>query len=876
MPSLRPQFRHTGTAALTLALVVAAPAMATGQAADKVITSVRADAPPSIDGQLDDPVWRKARFASGFRQQIPVENGPPSVRTEVAFAYDQDNLYVAARMFIAGPGQVEAVMTRRDDTGSAERIIISLDTFSDRRTAYSFAVTAAGGRADWHHPDDASSARDASFDPVWQAEVAHGSDRWTAEMRIPFSQLRFRSSDEIRWGVNINRFIPHKNEDLFWVVVPRRENAWSSYFGVLEGIRDIRPTRRIELLPYVAGDLTHNSAGRIDPDDPFADPFEVGGRIGIDAKMGVGPSLTLDATINPDFGQVEADPAVVNLSAFEPIFAERRPFFVEGSQLFAAVGPQYYYSRRIGAPPRGAIDADYADVPPSTRILGAAKLTGKLPSRLSVGALSALTQPVTVDAYDLAADQRSRVPIEPLTSYNVLRLQQEFGKSASRVGAMATGVYRHFDSDSGYGDQFTRYATTGVIDGIIRTDDARYELISAVGFSAIGGESAAISAIQQNSTHYFQRPDQDHVELDPDAESLTGWTALLAGGKRSGSWRWGSTVYAESPGFEINDIGLLQAADDIGLDGGITYVGTDSGRHLHGWELGGGLFEEWNFGGDRAPAWANARGAVTLANFWRLGSQVNVATPGFDDSATRGGPLMERGWHHDGALTVDNPFAARTRISGRVGYDASQTGFTGVNGSVEVTLRPVDALQLSLTPIYLHGTDDRQYVGTIDGAGGATFGSRYVFGTVERRELAIRARARMGFSPDLGLEIYLEPFVSSGRYVRFGELAAAGSRQLRHYGSDGTTIAGDGEQYQVSDGANSFVFDDPDFQVLSLRSTAVLRWEFAPGSTLFLVWQQDRGEARARAEGIDQLADSLTAPGQNTLAVKVSYWLPVD
>jgi hypothetical protein len=863
---------------VALAAAIAAvplPAFAQPPAASRVLSAVAARRAPVIDGLLDDPVWQKARFASDFHQQQPVEGGPPTVPTEIAFAYDGEALYVAARMFVARPGDVSAVMTRRDDTGAAERIIISLDTFNDRRTAYSFAVTAAGVRADWLHPDDATFPRDSSYNPVWEAEVHHEPDRWTAEMKIPFSQLRFRAAeDEYRWGININRFIAHRNEDIFWIVVPKGENGWSSYFGELRGIRGIRPTRRIELLPYVAADLKLTSPSLVDPDDPFADEIGAGGRAGLDAKMGLGPNLTLDATINPDFGQVEADPAVVNLTAFETQFAERRPFFIEGSQLLTGSGPTYYYSRRIGAAPRGEVDADFADVPSSTRILGAAKLTGRLPSRLSVGALTALTQRITADSLDLATGDRTRVPVEPLASYNLVRLEQELGENSSRIGATLSGVYRSFDATSPLADQFNRWATTGGADWNLRWDGARYELAGAAGFSAVGGEAAAIAALQQNSTHYFQRPDQDHVTLDPTRTSMLGWTASLSGGKRSGHWRWNLASYAESPGFELNDLGLFFAGDDIGTSGQVTFNETDIGDYLHAWDLGATAYQEWNFGGARAPAGAELFGSMTLRNFWRINARSRLGFPGLDDSLTRGGPLAGVGWSYSGGVGVNNSYASRTGWSAAFDWDVHQTGPTGVSASTTLTLRPIDRLELSLSPRYLHRTSNRLYVDTIDGAGGATFGSRYLFADVRRRELSLTTRLQVVFSPDLAVELFAQPFTSSGAFTSFGELPAANSRGVRDYGTDGTTIDEAGGVYTVTDGTDSFTFDDPDFTVLSLRSTLVLRWEFLPGSTLFFVWQQNRGDQLAAADALGNAGDAFTSPGRNVFALKIAYWWP--
>ena len=846
------------------------------QASTKTIEVHRVDHGPRIDGRLDDAVWSRAVFVDDMRDQEPVENAVPSRRTEVGFLYDAHALYVGARMF-APSGDVQAVMTRRDDTGSAERIIISLDTFNDRRTAYSFAVTAAGVRADWFHPDDSAHQRDASFDPVWTARVTRDARGWYAEMRIPFSQLRFPRRREYDWGININRFVPHLNEDIFWIVVPKGEEGWSSYFGQLRGITDIRASRRFELRPYAAADTTLTSKALIEPDDPFTKQLDAGGRVGLDAKIELGPSLTLDATVNPDFGQVEADPAVVNLTAFETQFAERRPFFVEGAQLFQGLSSNFYYSRRIGGPPRGEVDADYADIPAAARILGAAKVTGRTPSRLSIGAISALTQRMTANTYDVATDTRETVPIEPLTSYNTVRLEQELGDNSSRVGAMVTGVYRALGDAPDLRAQLPRWATTGEADGSLRFAGARYELGYVLGFSAAGGSAEAIAARQQNSAHYFQRPDQDHVTFDPSRTTMSGWTGAVGAGKRSGALRFGSDLYAESPGFDPNDLGILFAADDLGADLGVEYHLTRPSSWYHAIDLSLSGGQEWNFGGVRAPGRADFNGGVTLPGFWRVNVNQRLSYPGLDDALTRGGPLAGVGWGTGGQVNLSTPQAARNTLSFDVSWDASQTGVTGAAASASVVLRPVDRLQVTVSPRYIARRNNRQYIDTIDGAGGATFDRRYLFATVHQRELALQLRLQLGFTPDLSLEGYAEPFASSGSFDAFGELPAPRSRDLRTYGTDGTTLTRTAGGYMVSDGGDSFTVDDPDFTVVSLRSTLVLRWEIRPGTTLFVVWQQSRGSERSIAlRSPSTLADSASAPGSNTLAVKLSYFLPVD
>ncbi|MGH7607289.1 MAG: DUF5916 domain-containing protein, partial [Gemmatimonadales bacterium] len=395
---------------------------------------------------------------------------------------------------------------------------VSFDTYRDRRTAYSFGVTASGVRMDWYHPTDNEYDLDPSFDPVWKAKAVIDSVGWTAEMRIPFSQLRFTDRPVQVWGFNADHWNPATSEDVFWIPVPTNRTGWSSWMGELVGIEGIEPSRRLEIVPYGASDARYTSVSGAG--DPFNDGANLALRAGADLKMGLGPNLTLDATVNPDFGQVEADPAVVNLSAFEVFFDERRPFFTEGAQLLRGNGPNYFYSRRIGANPACAAGGDYVACPQNATILGAAKVTGRLATGMSVGGLAALTARERARTYDVASDSFARVEVAPPAGYGVARLQQEFGASKSVVGLTLTTVQR--DLSPLLAPRFVRRAYTGGVDGVLRWDRGAYVLRGAAGFSHIRGDRRAISRVQVSPVHYFQRPDAGYVEFDSTRTTLSG------------------------------------------------------------------------------------------------------------------------------------------------------------------------------------------------------------------------------------------------------------------------------------------------------------------------------------------------------------------
>ena len=845
-------------------------------------------APIRLDGRLDDDAWRDVPFMSDFLQKEPVQGAQPAERTEIGILYTETALYIGARMFSDHPEQIVRTTSRRDAMDNSERLVVSLDTFRDRRTAYSLAVTAAGGRLDWYHPEDNEFSQDLTWDPVWQARARVDSLGWTAEMRIPFSQLRFNNGREQVWGLNVNRVIPTRNEEVYWVYVPRDETGWASRFGELIGIVDVPSSSRVELSPYVASDATMTSASLIESGNPFDDGNSLSTRFGADLKMGLGPSLTLDATVNPDFGQVEADPAEVNLSAFETFFDERRPFFTEGSQLLAgstnpngglAPIPGYFYSRRIGGAPPGSASGDYVDRPGVTTIIGAAKLTGRLPSGLSIGTFAATTATETASTFDSTTNVFGRTRVAPRTTYAVGRLQQEFGSSASTIGLSVTGVDRDVQKGTPLADLMTRNAFAGGVDWNLRKDGGAYELKGYVGLSYVSGDTAAIERLQRNSAHYFQRPDQDHVSFNPRRNSLTGWTGMMWVRKNAGRhWLWDASVTAVSPGFELNDAGRLRRGDEVLGQAGLWYRETEPGEIFRSYSGGIWTWNMWNFDGVPRERRVGIWGSMTMKNYLNGWLSFTGAANSLNDEMTRGGPLVKIGgfWSIDGGINTNS--AATVSFNANWGiFNNPRSDWEGWNGNGGVTIRPPGPWGVSASARVNRSTQGRQYVGTFDGGPVATFGQRYVLSLVQNTDYSVQFRSNYSFTPDLSLELYAEPFVASRRFHGIGEVPNSETTTLRTYGTDGTTIVrGDDGSYTVTDGADTFTIENPDLNIQSLRSNLVLRWEWKPGSTLFVVWQQNRSLTQdlfgGRATPGD-LFDSFGAAGNNFLALKATYWL---
>lgn len=845
------------------------------QPSPKIARAVRLSRAPRVDGRLDDAAWSRLAPIADFVQQQPREGQAPTEATEVFIGYDDEALYVGARLHRKDPKALARAVTRRDGYGNSEKFTITFDPQMDRRTAVGFGVSVAGVRSDFRHTqDDDMRGRESQYDPVWTAATHEDASGWTAEMRIPFSQLRFPKAERQRWGLQMDRYMPDKNEDIQWAMIPPRETGYVSRFGTLEGLDGISPTRPVEFLPYMAGDATRRATATTA--NPLNRPFA--GRMGLDAKTALGSNLTLDATVNPDFGQVEADPAEVNLSAFETFFEERRPFFTEGSEMVRGNGAQYFYPRRIGAAPHGSATGDFVDVPRSSTILGAAKLTGRLPSRLSIGAVTAVTAAEQARVFRVDSGVTNTVQVEPRSAYGVLRLQQEIGRQASTIGASFSTVQRSVGSQPTLASLLTRESYFGGADWRIRFQQGKYAISGFVAGTYVAGDTASIRRLQVANSRLFQRPDRRDAIYDPRKTSMSGYSAQLRADKDAGRHvLWGAEVKLESPGFEMNDLGRLQSTDDIEYNADLQIRETTPGRYLQNWRLGFETRGAWNFEGTHQSNTWTQNSSATLRNFWNLNVRSTINLPSVDDAITRGGPYMGLPREFRQEFRVNNPYGAKTgwRLNG--GYGVDEFGAWRRNVSGQITLRPSPRVSVSVEPTLQSGTEPRQYVTRIAG-GTRTYGNRYVFAFIDRTTISTKLRANYAFSPNLSLEAYAEPFVASGRYSRMGELSAARSRLLREYGTDGTTVTTDSVgTRKITDGASTFTISNRDFNILSFRSNMVMRWEWTPGSTFFLVWQQNRRTAEAfgdPARAID-LFRTTRANGDNFLAVKVSYWLPV-
>jgi Domain of unknown function (DUF5916) len=850
------------------------------------VSAVRAvQGSPRLDGILDEDIWAQAPLAEGFRQDFPNDGTPASERTEVRVAFDSQALYVAARLFDADPSAISARLGRRDDDNASDRFVLSIDSYHDHRTAFRFAVNPAGVRSDYIATND-SDNEDESWDPVWEVVTRIDEQGWVAEMRIPFSQLRFSSDDVQTWGINFTRRIFRKGEWAAWSWWGNEEQGFASHFGHLDGIQGIQAPRRVEILPYTVAKSDHIEGA--DSSNPFHDGSLQNLTAGLDLNVGVTSDLTLSATINPDFGQVEADPAQVNLTAFESFFGERRPFFVEGANLFqfgAGTGgssfgaPQLFYSRRIGRRPSRRIGepGGFVDNPINTSILAATKLSGQT-GGWSIGVLEAVTGKETA-SIQMADGSRRNEPVEPRSNYGVVSLRRDFRSGSSSVGIMGTSVNR--DMSEPAFSFLTSSAYSGGIDFFHRFGDNRFVVNGSLTGSHVTGDQTAITRLQRSSARYYQRPDQDYVSVDTTARSLSGYAASVQLDKVSGRWLVGTDFSAYSPGFEVNDAGFLTNVDAIYHGVRLSRRWLEPGRVFRSLTILGTGSQAWNYGGVRTARGAGLGFRSQFLNYWGLNATLNIRARNQRPGGTRGGPLISlpANWN----VSVSTFTDGRKRLSGHVysTYAANEFDGWGVFAGGGVVWRAASSLSFSIFPNFSRTHTIGQYVTErLDPSATTTFGARYLFSELSQQTFSATIRMDLALTTDMSLQWYAEPFLATGDYIGFKELAEPATYNFLTYGVTGASSIReeDGFYFADPDGsgvAPEIVFRNPDFRLRSIKSNLVFRWEYIPGSTLFMVWNHGRSGFSSNPEFriFDQLGGLLDEDMQNTFLLKLNYWI---
>lgn len=839
--------------------------------------------PPVIDGQGDDAVWHSAPAGGEFIQHEPRNGDPASEPTEFRILYDPDYLFVLIRAHDSRPEKRLSRLARRDSGDESEQVGIIFDSYHDRRTAFQFGVTLAGVKQDLIFSNDGDN-EDSSWDPVWDVRTSADSSGWTAEMRIPFSQLRFGAAAEQVWGLEVYRRLARNAELSLWQPIPKDASGVVHFFGELQGLSGLHHPDRIELLPYIVSDL---ATTRPEADNPFA-PGRTGHfKGGLDGKMGLSSNLTMDFTVNPDFGQVEADPSEVNLTAFETFFQEKRPFFIEGKNIFEyklAMGDgdltmdRLFYSRRIGRPPQYEVetaDGEYLKAPQYTSILGAFKISGKTAQGLSIGVLDAITQ--REQAEIRAGAVRRHQVTEPLSNYFVGRLQKDYHGGRTSLGTMVTATHRRIEA--AHLEFLDRAAYSGGLDFRHSWHDQNWILDLRTAFSHVRGSRDALLEIQTAPAHYFQRPDASHLSVDSTATSLSGTGGALSFGKVGGGhWRFLSMTLWRSPGLELNDLGFMREADQA------IQVFWAAWRQLKPWHF---IREsqinvnQWNYytcSGEHLGYGGNINGYAGFTNHWSLNGGLNRESEWLGISALRGGPalLTPGGTNLWCYLSTDS----RKRFSAGIEHSRYQNTLhtsRSRHWGVDLDWRLSPALNLALQPQWNSSRTNLQYVETVE----TPAGPRYIMGRLEQKNLAIVMRLNYSLSPDLSIQYYGQPFIAAGAFSRYKAITQARAPRYEDrfhlFAADEIRYDPEDESYIVqepSGGAGAYQFDKPDFNFRQFRSNLVIRWEYRPGSTLYLVWSQGRtGEiGEGSFAGRRDLRALFEVYPENVFLVKCNYW----
>lgn len=855
---------HVWIAAGLAACFAGSPVADAQTVAKKVYTTARlTGTPPAIDGRLNDECWNAVAWATGFVQSVPTEGAVPAEQTSFKILYDKENLYVAVRMHDTEPARIERRLGRRDNY-SGDDVIVALDSYHDQRTAFGFGVNAAGVKWDGVTANDVANW-DATWDPVWDVSTAADDGGWTAELRIPFNQLRFADTDEHVWGLEVSRGLFRKQEQSDWQPLTRRVAGYVSRFGELRGINGVRPKTPIELVPYGVGQLQRSEQ---QPGNPFATGQRSKVTGGIDGKIGLTNNVTLDLTVNPDFGQVEADPSVVNLTAFETFFPERRPFFVEGANIFSqsissfgtSAGDRLFYSRRIGRAPRywpAAEPGAFVDVPQQTRILGAVKVSGKTRNGLSLGILDTVTaeEQGTIDLFGT----RRQEAVEPTTNYFVGRVQKDFGGGNTTIGAMITSVQRETRHEQL--SFLHRAAYTGGFDILHQWRDKTFYARGAGVFSYVTGTAEAIRRTQMASPRYMQRPDAAYLGFDPTRTSLVGHGGSVEIGRSGRSpFLFNASVAWRSPGLELNDMGYQRVADYIVSRLQTTYNVYRPFSIFRTFRAEGAFWvnQLWN----RSVAGYGGYVAVNgqLRNFWTVMGVVEKDSEYLNTTNLRGGPAIKQSpWTTVSVnLASDQRKPLAASVSANTTFDANDEA-PFANVGVNLQYRPTSALSLSVRPSYGTNRQALQYLGTFSSAGQPV----YLLADLRQKTASLTLRVNYALTPSLTVEFYGQPFVSAAKYSSFKRLtdprAAEFANRFDVFGAD--RIQRLGSQYLVDaqrDGVTDYRFGDPDFGFRQFRSNLVLRWEYSAGSMIYVVWSQQR-------TGVDASGDFAVGAGTRAL-----------
>jgi hypothetical protein len=815
----------------------------------KTYTAGRIQTAPVINGILDDEAWLTGTWIDDFTQFEPYNGKAASQRTEFKVLFDDNNLYVAIKALDTNPDSIVTRLSRRDQAdGDLAGIII--DSFHDLRTGFLFGVSAAGVKYDHIFTNDGQK-EDPSWDPNWWVKTAITAEGWVAEMKIPFSQVRFEKNSGDVWGFQVARLLYRKSETSFWQHIPKESPGIIHLLGELKGLEQIRPRKIFDMTPYAVARM---EKFKPDPENPFRSKGRLSGMSGgIDSKIGVTNNMTMDLSINPDFGQVEADPSEVNLTAYETFFAEKRPFFIEGNHITnfgLGIGDgdvgndNLFYSRRIGRQPQGdpeLKDGWHADIPITTAILGAAKLTGKTRKGLSLGIVEATTAEERA-AVDTSGGRRSE-KVEPLTNYFMGRVQKDMNEGKTIIGGIFTAVNRDLDADlsrilhkSAYtgGADFTRY---------FRDKSWMFNINAA--FSLVEGSKEAILSTQESSARYFQRPDKSYAILDSNRTALAGSGGRMQIMKLNGHWNLMYANIWKTPGFEVNDMGYLREADQLLSVLWGSYNEWNPKGIYRNYNISCDVYSFWNFGGDNQGKGTEWNSSMTLKNFWNVWLGGSLRGTSLSSGMLRGGPMMKIpgsiSWNAGFSTDSRRKLIARISAYGSEGFNNSSGNFYS---GVEISAKPINYLSIAFSPGYNKSSSQFQYITKEKYLGS----DRFVFAAIDRKTVSASFRINLNLTPDLTFQYWGQPFLATGKYSDYKYIVnpMADDYKGRYRVYSPMQIKSSGDNFDIDediDGTADYSISRDDFNLREFLSNLVIRWEYNPGSSVYLVWSQKRSSS---------------------------------
>jgi hypothetical protein len=857
------------------------------------IKAVRVSEPLKIDGHLDEALYQGTSY-SDFIQYEPFNGAKARQKTDMWIAYDDAAIYVGARMWDTRPDSIVGRIGRRDAYLNSDIFEVIIDSYHDKRSGFSFQINPAGSMRDEVYFNDTWT--DDSWDGIWEGKTRIDDKGWTAEMRIPLSQLRFSEKEEYVWGILPTRYIQRTGEWDYYVYFPLNESGAMSRAAELTNIRDIHPPKRREYLPYITASASNLPTRK---DNAFIEGKDSNFGIGADVKLGIGANLTVDATINPDFGQVEADPSSINLSDHETYYDEKRPFFLEGRSIFRFgnggptnnIGvnfsePSFFYSRRIGRPPQGyppPVSPDSLDHPTDTRILGAAKISGKMGKNWSVGGLTALTNREHARYYENGKILQEQV--EPFTSYNLIRTLKEMDNGRYGLGMIGTLTHRYLDGINLFGEDTQHHSAALLSDQAIGLgvdgwaflgEDRGWALGGWGGYSQVSGSPERMLRLQRSPNHYFQRPDAKHVEVDTSMTTMTGHAGRIKLNKEEGRVQFNAALGWVSPGFESNDLGLAFSTDVINKHISVGYRWLERGTYIRSASANILYANNHDFEGVKTADIIFSMASLRFVNFWSLNMNGGYSFEDLNNRALRGGPRVpEVGGAFFGA-GLNSDYRKDISYSFSVDWGGDEDGGDALGLSMNLNMKLGDQLNLSIGPYFYWETDMAQYIAAVDDpANAAMYGKRYVFSQLDQTVTSADIRIDYPITPRFSLEGYFQPFIAVGDYSHFKEYKRPESSDFLVYGEEGSTID---ENYVIDptggDNSDAFTLYNPDFNYKALVGTLVLRWEFSPGSTMFFVWTHNGSDFQnhGRYDFMKDFNRLVKSEADDVFALKLSYW----